>query len=106
MNHNEELINTSNKAIELVNKIQVLKDAMKPLEEELEAYKEKLKRDMGIAGVKEVPTLIGNIKWIDKSLQGKLDTEAIMKALEVDSLAAYRAKDKLVSYIKITPKKG
>lgn len=101
MNNNLEEIAT--KAISIANKMKVLEDALKPLEEEYNAYKVKLEREMRLEGRKLVEVPDGKVSWVDRQTKS-LDKMAIMQRLGLNNLSEFE-KVKMVSFIKITPVK-
>lgn len=101
MNNNLEEL--ASKAISVANKMKVLENALKPLEEEYNAYKVKLEREMRLEGRKLVEVPDGKVSWVDR--QNKmLDKIAIAQRLGMKDLSEFE-KVKIVSFVKITPVK-
>lgn len=100
MNNNniEEL---ANKAISILDKMKVLEDALKPLEEEYNAYKVKLEREMAELKLNNFSVDAGKITLIDR-INKKLDKKAIMNALGSNDLSEYET-EVHSKFIKITP---
>ena len=102
---NETLDETSQQALEVLKKINAIKETLKPFKEELDALKTKLTREMGYVGMKKLELDEGIVTLVSPKDRESLNKEKIALALGVDDLSEYTKYTPAKEYSKITLKK-
>ncbi len=99
----EEIEDTTKKAFGILAKIKDIEATMKPLNDEYDALKVKILREMSSSGIKKLEIAEGTTTLVEPKDREKLDIKRIATDLGLEDLEEYKTYTSVKKSIRLTP---